>query len=134
MGVENIYLKKRNQKRGQKRLVQYDNALLMSFLFATPACIQGVFISFTLSQFCCIYFRRNKLGSMLMQEYYKGQKSSKITKCHFFLSLRNQNSLIDWSLFNVTTSTHGVLRVQGQTLITNLATFMSLCGHVTMLF
>ena len=44
--------------------------------FDAPKSTHGVFTSFSLSRCCCLHFCRNKLGLMLAQGYFKGQRSS----------------------------------------------------------
>ena len=55
-------------------------------LFDGPTSTHGVFTSFSLSQYCCLHFWKNKVGSMLAQGFFKGQKSSKIHKMLLFVS------------------------------------------------
>ena len=51
-------------------------------LFDAPTSTHGVFTSFSLPQYCCLHFWRNKVGSMLAQGFLR-VKSKQITKCYF---------------------------------------------------
>ena len=77
-------------------------------LFDAPTSTHGVFTSFSLSQYCCLHFWKNKVGSMLAQGFFKGQKSSKNHKMLLFVSWRNKYAIIEWPPFDAPTSTHGV--------------------------
>ena len=52
-------------------------------LFDAPTSTHGVFTSFSLPQYCCLHFRRNKVGSMLAQGFLRFKSQAKITKCYF---------------------------------------------------
>ena len=52
-------------------------------LFDTPTSIHGVFTSFSLPQYCCLHFWRNKVGSMLAQGFLRVKSQAKITNCYF---------------------------------------------------
>ena len=52
-------------------------------LFDAPTSIHGVFTSFSLSQYCCLHFWKNKVGSMLAQGFLRVKSQAKITKCYF---------------------------------------------------
>ena len=51
---------------------------------------------------------KNEVGSMLVQGFFKGQKSSKNQKMLLFVSWRNKYTIIEWPPFDAPTSTHGV--------------------------
>ena len=121
-------------------------------LFDAPTSTHGVFTSFSLSRYCCLHFCRNKVGLILAQGYFTGQKSSIIHKLQLF----NDSvwyAVVEWPLFDAPSSTHGVftslvylsavayisveislgscwcgdiLRVKGQGFITN-CNFLWLC-------
>ena len=55
----------------------------MCLLFAAPTSTHGVFTSFSLSQYCCLHFWKNKFGSMLAQGFLRVKSQAKITKCYF---------------------------------------------------
>ena len=55
--------------------------------FDAPSSTNGVFTSFSLSRCCCLHFCRNKLGLMLVQGYFKGQRSSIIHILQLFMTL-----------------------------------------------
>ena len=57
--------------------------LLMCLLLAAPTSIHGVFTSFSLSQYCCLHFWKNKFGSMLAQGFLRVKGQAQITKCYF---------------------------------------------------
>ena len=52
-------------------------------LFDAPTSTHGVFTSFSLPQYCCLHFWRNKVGSMLAQGFVRVKSQAKITKCYF---------------------------------------------------
>ena len=52
-------------------------------LFDAPTSIHGVFTSFSISQYCCLHFWENKVGSMLAQGFLRVKGQAKITKCYF---------------------------------------------------
>ena len=52
-------------------------------LFDAPTSTHGVFTSFSLSQYCCLHFWKNKVGSMLAQGFLRVKSQAKITKCYF---------------------------------------------------
>ena len=52
-------------------------------LFDAPTSTNGVFTSFSLPQYCCLHFWRNKVGSMLAQGFLRVKSQAKITKCYF---------------------------------------------------
>ena len=54
-------------------------------LFDVPTSTHGVFTSFSLPQYCCMHFWRNKVGSMLAQGILRVKSQAKITKCYFLL-------------------------------------------------
>ena len=56
-------------------------------LFDAPTNTHGVFTSFSWTRCCCLHFCRNKLGLMLEQGYFKGQRSSIIHKLQLFMTL-----------------------------------------------
>ena len=58
-------------------------ALLMCLLLAAPTSTHGVFTSFSLSQYCCLHFWKNKFGSMLAQGFLRVEGQAQITKCYF---------------------------------------------------
>ena len=70
-------------------------------LFDAPTSTHGVFTSFSLSRYCCLHFCRNKIGPILAQGYFKGQKSSIIHKLQLF-------HVVERPLFDAPSSTHGV--------------------------
>ena len=76
-------------------------------LFDAPTSTHGVFTSFSLPQYCCLHFWRNKVGSMLAQGFFRVNSQAKITK-FYLVSWRNKYAIIEWPLFDATTSTHGV--------------------------
>ena len=77
-------------------------------LFAAPTSTHGVFTSFSLPQYCCLHFWRNKVGSMLAQGFLKVKNQAKNHKMLLFVSWRNKYAIIEWPLFDAQTSTHGV--------------------------
>ena len=122
-------------------------------LFDAPTSTHGVFTSFRLSGFCCLHFCRIKVGLILAQGYFTGQRSSK----HYSQIATFYDSVwyavVEWPLFDAPSSTHGVftsllylsavayisveislgscwygdiLRVKGQEFITN-CNFLWLC-------
>ena len=58
-------------------------ALLMCLLLTAPTSTHGVFTSFSLSQYCCLHFWKNKFGSMLAQGFLRVKGQAQITKCYF---------------------------------------------------
>ena len=60
--------------------------------FDAPSSTHGVFTSFSLSRCCCLHFCRNKLGLMLAQGYFKGQRSSIIHILQLFMTLCDMQS------------------------------------------
>ena len=58
-------------------------ALLMCLLLAAPTSTHGVFTSFSLSQYCCLHFWKNKFGSMFAQGFLRVKGQAQITKCYF---------------------------------------------------
>ena len=52
-------------------------------LFDAPTSIHGVFTSFSISQYCCFHFWKNKVGSMLAQGFLRVKSQAKIAKCYF---------------------------------------------------
>ena len=61
-------------------------------LFDAPTSTHGVFTSFSLSRCCCLHFCRNKFGLMLVQGYFKGQRSRINRKLQLFLTLCDMQS------------------------------------------
>ena len=55
--------------------------------FNASTSTHGVFISFSLSRCCCLHYCRNKFGLMLVQGYFKGQRSSIIHILQLFMTL-----------------------------------------------
>ena len=55
----------------------------MCLLLAAPTSTHGVFTSFSLSQYCCLHYWKNKLGSMLAQGFLRVKGQAQITKCYF---------------------------------------------------
>ena len=55
----------------------------MCLLLAAPTSTHGVFTSFSLSQYCCLHFWKNKFGSMLAQGFLRVKGQAQITKCYF---------------------------------------------------
>ena len=55
----------------------------MCLLVAAPTSTHGVFTSFSLSQYCCLHFWKNKFGSMLAQGFLRVKGQAQITKCYF---------------------------------------------------
>ena len=72
--------------------------------------MHGVFTLFSLSQYCCLHFWKNKVGSMLAQGFVRVKRSSKNHKMLLFVSWHNKYAIIEWPPFDAPTSTHGVLR------------------------
>ena len=62
------------------------------FSFDAPTSTHGVFTSFSLSRCCCLHFCRNKFGLMLVQGYFKGQRSSIIYIVQLFMTLCDMQS------------------------------------------
>ena len=63
-------------------------------LFDAPTSTHGVFTSFSLTQYCCLHFWKNKVGSMLAQGLLRVKSQAKITKCYFlWVSAINMQSL-----------------------------------------
>ena len=52
-------------------------------LFDAPTSTHGVSTSFSLSQYCCLHFWKNKVGYMLTQGFLRVKSQAKITKCYF---------------------------------------------------
>ena len=69
--------------RGQIKVHTVRYALLMCLLLAAPTSTHGVFTSFSLSQYCCLHFWKNKFGSMLAQAFLRVKGQAQITKCYF---------------------------------------------------
>ena len=80
----------------------------MCLLLSAPTSTHGVFTSFSLSQYCCLHFWKNKFGSMLAQGFLRVKGQAKITKCYFFVSWRNKYAIIEWPPFDAPISTHSV--------------------------
>ena len=55
----------------------------MCLLLAAPTSTHCVFTSFSLSQYCCLHFWKNKFGSMLAQGFLRVKGQAQITKCYF---------------------------------------------------
>ena len=55
----------------------------MCLLLTAPTSTHGVFTSFSLSQYCCLHFWKNKFGSMLAQGFLRVKGQAQITKCYF---------------------------------------------------
>ena len=69
-------------------------ALLMCLLLAAPTSTHGVFTSFSLAQYCCLHFWKNKFGSMLAQGFLRVKGQAQITKCYFlWVDAMNMQSL-----------------------------------------
>ena len=69
--------------------------------FDAPKSTHGVFTSFSLSRCCCLHFCRNKFGLMLVQGYFKGQRSSIIQILQIFMTLCDmQSSSGNYSMFH----------------------------------
>ena len=81
----NIFLKPMHSKyiRVQIKVHAVRFSLLMRLLLAAPTSTHGVFTSFSLSQYCCLHFWRNKFGSMLVQGFLRVKGQAKITNCYF---------------------------------------------------
>ena len=77
------------------------------FLMA-PISIHGVFTSFSISQYCCLHFWKNKVGSMLAQGFLRVKSQAKITKCYFLWVGAINFVIFEWPPFDAPTSTHGV--------------------------
>ena len=58
-------------------------AIIEWLLFDAPTSIHGVFTSFSISQYCCLHFWKNKDGSMLVQGFVRVKSQAKITKYYF---------------------------------------------------
>ena len=58
-------------------------AIIERPLFDAPTSIHGVFTSFSISQYCCLHFWKNKVGSTLAQGFLRVKSQVKITKCYF---------------------------------------------------
>ena len=69
--------------RGQIKVHTVRYALLMCLLLAAPTSTHGVFTLFSLSQYCCLHFWKNKCGSMLAQGFLRVKDQAQITKCYF---------------------------------------------------
>ena len=52
-------------------------------LFDTPTSTHGIFTSFSLPQYYCLHFWKNKVGYMLTQKFVRVKGQEKITKCYF---------------------------------------------------
>ena len=78
-------------------------------LFDAPTSIHSIFTSFSISQYCCLHLWKNKVGSMLAQGFFKGQKSSKNHKMLLFVSWGNKCVIIEWKPFDTPSSTHAYL-------------------------
>ena len=52
-------------------------------LFDAPTSIHGVFASFSISQYCCLHFWKDKVGSTLAQGFLRVKSQVKFTKCYF---------------------------------------------------
>ena len=130
-------------------------AIIVWPLFDAPTSIHGVFTSFSVSQYCCLHFWKNKVGSMLAQGFLRVKGQAKITKCYFlWVCARNMLSLsghylmrqqvpMVFLLLLVYLGTvayisveislgsfwrRDILRVKGQALFTNF-NFLWLCVH-----
>ena len=76
--------------------------------FDAPTSIHGVFTSFSISQYCCLHFWKNKVGFMLAEGFLRVKSQAKITKCYFlWVGAINLYSLSGRHLFRQK-STHGV--------------------------
>ena len=63
-------------------------------LFDAPTSIHGVFTSFSISQYCCLHFWKNKVGSTLAEGFLRVKSQAKITKCYFlWVGAKNLYSL-----------------------------------------
>ena len=130
-------------------------AIIVWPLFDAPTSIHGVFTSFSVSQYCCLHFWKNKVGSMLAQGFLRVEGQAKITKCYFlWVGARNMLSLSGHYLMRqqvpmvfllllvyLGTAAYisveislgsfwrrDILRVKGQALFTN-CNFLWLCVH-----
>ena len=52
-------------------------------LFDAPTSTHGVFTSFSLPQYCCLHFWKNKVGYMFLQGFLRVKGQAQITKCYF---------------------------------------------------
>ena len=82
----------------------------MCLLLTVPTSTHGVFTSFSLSQYCCFHFWKNKFGSMLAQGFLRVKGQAQITKCYFlWVDAMNMQSLSGhYIVFDAPTSIHGV--------------------------
>ena len=63
-------------------------------IFDAPISTHGVFTSFTLPQYCCLHFWKNKVRSILAQGFLRVIGQAKITKCYFlWVGVINRQSL-----------------------------------------
>ena len=66
----------------------------MCLLLAAPTSTHGVFTSFSLSQYCCLHFWKNKVVSTLVQGFLRVKSQAKITKCYLvWVGAKNMQSL-----------------------------------------
>ena len=77
----------------------------MCLLLAAPTSIHGVFSSYSLSQYCYLHFWKTKFGSMLAQGFLRVKGQAQML---LFVNWCNKYAIIEWPLFDVPTSTHGV--------------------------
>ena len=77
-------------------------------LFDPPTSIHGVFTSFSISQYCCFHFWKNKVASTLAQGFLRVKSKAKITKCYILWVGAIKFVLIEWPPFDAPKSTHGV--------------------------
>ena len=80
----------------------------MCLLLAAPTSTHGAFTSFSLSQYCCLHFSKNKFGSMLAQGFLRVKGQAQNHKILLFVSWRKKYAIIELPLFDAPTSTHGV--------------------------
>ena len=89
-------------------------------LFDTPTSTHGVFTSFSLSQYCCLHFWKNKVGFMLAQGFLRVKSQAKSQNVTF-VSWRNKYGIIEWPLLDAPTSTHCIftsfMKVEKETCI-----------------
>ena len=71
----------------------------MCLLLAAPTRTHGVFTSFSLSQYYCLHFWKNKFGSVLAQGFLRVKGQAQITKCYFlWVDAINMQSLSGYFL------------------------------------
>ena len=95
------FLRVKGQAQITKGYFLWVDAIICNHWVATIWCTNKypwIFTLFSISQYCCLHFWKNKVGSMLAQGFLRVKSQAKITKCYFlsvgainFLSLSGRH-------------------------------------------